>query len=531
MPDSPIPIDVLLVENIADDAVHLTHLLGELPICATRCQRCSRLGEALALLRDGSRPDIVFLDLDLPDAQNMDGLDLLLAYDPELLIVALLGPERQASSLEVIEAGAQDYLHKDQISLERLARVLRFALYRGRSDRILKGAAAAAESAIRAKSELLSKISRELRTPLNAIIGFTDLFESEFEETRDARRDRWLADLDSMRQAQGHLLQWIDEMLELAHLESGKVELERAEFSPAQLFEAVRIEYEEAAAEYGNTIRLAMDRNVPDFLVGDLRRIRGIVSCLVSNANKFTRDGEISISVAANPAHSRRSADASELTFSVKDNGVGIPEHLHEVIFEEFRQGNDAHSSRGDGLGLGLTICRQLCRLMNGDVKISSQEGTGTTAEVSIVLHKPMEPARAESARQTTGETGSLSGRRAVVVEDDEAFRQVLARSLEYVGIRVAHFASAEEAEANLAEHPEVDILLVDLHLPGKNGIELLRNFRRRRTAGLPPPRIIVATGDRSEEWRHECEAVGGAEILLKPFSVEALCERVASPQ
>lgn len=519
------------MEDLADDAVHVRHLLESLPIDLGRCERAATLELAIAGLREGLQPDVVFLDLTLPDARQLEAIDLLLAFDPNLVVIVMLDPEVADSSVAALEAGAHDYVLKSDLSAELLARVMRFALYRRRSHGVLASTMKSAEEAVKAKVKMLSKFNHELRTPMNAILGFTELFRLEIEETADPRRERWLGDVESMRLSQQHLLLLMNELLDLAKIEAGQLILEPTDFSPAQLFEECVDAYRNSATEKGNALLLRINEDVPEFLSGDAKRIRTVVNSLLNNANKFTHDGTITVAVHA-LARPGNDAGVHGLEFRVSDTGAGIPAEELERIFDEFHQVGQENSTHFGGLGLGLTICRQLCRLMGGDVQVASVEGNGSAFTVRLSLQ--------ESGGQSTRPGGSieparnplLHERTAIVVEDDEAFRQVLTRSLEYVGIKVSHFASAEEAELSLLEHPEVDIVLVDLHLPGKNGIELVRNLRRKPSLkGLPAPKVIVATGDRSQVWRDECEAIGGAEILLKPFSVEALCEKVLSLQ
>jgi signal transduction histidine kinase/BarA-like signal transduction histidine kinase len=520
------PLEILHIEDSVDDAFFFRVQLRAIDLEIGRLHQVGNLAQALQLIAGGATPDLVFLDLSLPDAWGLEGLEAFHQAHPELIVVVLTGSGDESLPLRALQTGAQDYVSKDGLSAELLARVIRFALYRAESRKMLQAAIEEAKRANLAKSRFLANIGHELRTPLNVIMGFTDLFQAEAGSLPEGERREVLNDLRTVSEAQSHLLDLLNDLIDMAKIESDQFRLEPSDFSMHQLVENVHALFRDAFARNGNQFSYEVRGELPDLLYGDPRRIRQLLVNLLSNANKFTREGHIGLSVECKPAIDP-SEDAYELMLEVSDTGIGISADQHQTIFEYFQQVDNSDTRSYEGSGLGLTICRQLAHMMGGEISVESDLGMGSTFTVCLKVA----PADVETRAIGTPESGpgllQLQHRKALVVEDESGSRRFVAQALRALGMDVTEAGSAEEAALSLVgDKNAFDFLIVDLHLPGKSGLDLVKAIKRTSTI-TPAPRVIVATGDRSEIIRERCAEEGIEYILFKPFAAEALCRQV----
>jgi signal transduction histidine kinase len=230
--------------------------------------------------------------------------------------------------------------------------------------------------ASRLKSEFLSTMSHELRTPLNAMIGFTELMLAGVAGPMNDKQKHQLGRVhaNSLR-----LLSLIDDVLDLSRIEAGRVEIQEEPFSPREMVTKVSTQTSSLAERKALRFVQTIEDNVPQTLLGDQARLEQVLLNLLSNAFKFTTNGEVELSVKAMP-------DTQQWIISVRDTGIGIPPHAQEYIFEEFRQVDGSSRRMYGGSGLGLAICRNLCRLMDGDIRVQSTLGEGSMFTVTLPL-------------------------------------------------------------------------------------------------------------------------------------------------
>jgi CheY-like chemotaxis protein len=402
----------------------------------------------------------------------------------------MMGGTMLEGSSERGVAFALDLTERRQAELERSARKM-------------------AEAANRAKSEFLATMSHELRTPLNAILGYAQMFGRD--PTLSARHHGYL---EVIRDSGEHLLTLIDEVLDLAKIEAGKLELEPTQMPLtrflATLQDIIRIKAEEKRLD------LAWDLGpgLPRAVRADQRRLRQILLNLLTNAVKFTDRGSVRLSVTFRPP--------TRLRFVVSDTGIGMSATQLQKLFEPFEQVSELRRRAG-GTGLGLAISRKLVRAMGGDIQVESRPGEGTT--FSFELDLPVDDLDTRPAASTTLVVGYRGPRKTVLVVDDvPENRTMLVDLLTPLGFNVLEAADALEA-LEQARQGRIDLVISDLVMPEMDGWELIRRLRESpELARLP---IIVASASSMTSGR-EMPATSRPDALLrKPVDLEELLKHM----
>jgi PAS domain S-box-containing protein len=363
----------------------------------------------------------------------------------------------------------------------------------------------AAESANRAKSVFLANMSHELRTPLNAILGFARLLQRQLPEPhRDAAR--------IIHQSGSHLLDLITDVLDLAKVESGRIELAPEIFHfPVFISEIAEI-FRLRAAEKGLSFELAAEASaLPGWVRCDERRLRQVLLNLLGNSLKFTETGGLTL---------RAETVGERVRLAVQDTGPGIPPELAERIFDPFFQ-VESRLHPAQGTGLGLAISRTLVRLMGGELRVESAPGAGSRFwfDLSLPPAPPGEPgAAAPAASEIVGIRGPAP--LVLVVDDDSQNRLFFQRALASVGMAAVMAGDGEAALAELRRR-RPGAAVVDLRMPRMNGYELIRRLRADPDfAGLP---VIATSASVFEEDRRRCLEAGADRFFPKPVDADAL--------
>ncbi len=344
----------------------------------------------------------------------------------------------------------------------------------------LEEATEAAKSANRAKSSFLSNMSHEIRTPINAIVGFAYLIR------RDPLTPRQLDELNKLSAASEHLLQIINDILDLSKIEAGKIALETIDFEPVRVIDKILNIVEEDAVRKSIPISLAFD-SVPPVVRGDGNRVAQILLNLMTNAVKFTEKGGITLSV------KRVSENRSTITleFRVQDTGIGITGEHMARLFDEFEQATDATTRKYGGTGLGLPITKRLTELMGGTIHVESAAGKGTTFCVVIPFAKSRQPA------MRPAELSRLEGMRALIIDDSGDECEILASLLSEIGIRSDFDRSGATGLGRLlaadAEGDPYRLLFVDYRMPQTDGIEVLQRVSHSNLRHKPLLIMVTA--------------------------------------
>jgi signal transduction histidine kinase/HPt (histidine-containing phosphotransfer) domain-containing protein/ActR/RegA family two-component response regulator len=396
------------------------------------------------------------------------------------------------------------------------ARVLSFRDITARvaAEKEAREAKEAAETANRAKSDFLDNVSHEIRTPLNGVLGLTRLLLSEDLGERQ-RRYVELADASA-----SSLLELIEDLLDLGKIESGRMELESTPFRLDELLEDVHDIYRLRAREQGLRFTLEVDPKVPQAVRGDAGRLRQVLNNLLSNALKFTAQGEFGLMV----GRSVLGRGSGMLRFTVYDTGIGIPFEVQQRLFTRFTQADRATGRRYGGTGLGLAIVKQLTDMMGGTILLQSEPGRGTSVRCELPLP---EAAPGDVPARAPAQTAAPAPRRAtrVLVAEDNQTNQVVVRGLlaqaGYQDVTVV--GDGEEVLAAVAA-AEFDLVLMDCRMPRIDGYEA---SRRLRAQGFTPP-IIALTANAAAGERERCLAWGMNEYLSKPIDPARLAQVLA---
>ena len=383
---------------------------------------------------------------------------------------------------------------------------------RRRVEAELQEATRLAEAANEAKTAFLANMSHELRTPMNAVIGAVALLQ----DTPLSEEQRMLA--DAVAQGGEALLAVINDVLDLSKIEAGGVELENVAFDPSKVPRTAVELLRPRAREKGVEVLLEPAEGVPGAVVGDPMRWRQIALNLVGNAVKFTEEGRVTVRLTG---ESGEGSDRCRLTLSVEDTGIGIPPDRMDRLFRPFSQIDSSTARRYGGTGLGLALSRRLAETMGGTLTAESEEGVGSTFRFEVELPTGRGRATSGEAHRFDRDLGHRSPLRILLAEDNELNRTLAVATLERFGYVPDLAEDGHEVLQKVAE-TEYDLVLMDVQMPGLDGLEATRRIRAERPVA-EGPRIVAMTANAMREDRERCLQAGMDDHLGKPLEPGSL--------
>ncbi|WP_293353145.1 MULTISPECIES: response regulator [unclassified Microcoleus] len=501
---------------------------------------------AIRAARSGS-PDLILLDIKMPE---MDGYEVCtqLKVDPktsEIPVIFISALDEVLDKVTAFKVGGVDFITKPFHVAEVLARIEHQLTIQRLKKQLIdrntelqqeiierKKAEEAAAAASLAKSQFVANMSHELRTPLNAILGFTQVMSRDSLLSHEN-----IENLRIINRSGQHLLELINDVLDLSKIEAGIIGLDERSFDLYQLLDTLEEMFQIKAETKNLQLRFSVQPNVPQYIKTDEKKLRVCLINLLGNAIKFTPNcGSIWLrAVQANqqPAKSEvdpnsNSDDSYFILFEVEDTGVGIATAEIDKLFEAFVQ-TEAGKQAADGTGLGLTITKKYVEIMGGDIEVDSVLGEGTIFKFNIrVFPATSSEITVATLQRAIALQPDQPVYRILAVDDNQENRLLLVKMLQPIGFEVREAENGLQA-VELWESWHPDLIWLDTRMPVMNGFEAVRQIRSKEKPSERRTVIIALTASTFEEKKGEILAAGCDDFVRKPFQEQMLFDKMAS--
>ncbi|ULT54411.1 response regulator [Neobacillus drentensis] len=393
------------------------------------------------------------------------------------------------------------------------------------------------------KSEFLANMSHELRTPLNSLLILAQMLMEKKNENLTEKQVEYIQTIYS---SGIDLLHLINEVLDLAKVEAGKIEVIQGEVQFETIMTFAERYFSPLARQKGLEFTIFLDEDLPNSIYTDEHRLNQILRNLLSNAYKFTEKGRVSLLIKKGvPVDSAKQTEPL-ISFTIMDTGIGISTDKQEVVFNAFIQADGTISRKYGGTGLGLSISRELAQLLGGFIELQSEEGAGSSFTLYLPLHQPKEneqpvPAFLETAvalheeeplgqsqpgnhlisEEVTREYSLMNGKKILIVDDDMRNIYALSSALEEFEIDVLFAENGREGIEVLQETPDIDLILMDIMMPEMDGFEAISHIRTKpEFQDLP---IVALTAKAMKHNREQCIEAGASDYISKPIDLDQL--------
>ncbi|MDP1746523.1 MAG: response regulator [Bacteroidota bacterium] len=532
--------DFMIVRDIIKDVVHHKYTIDWRP----------SYEEGLKSIAEKNH-DVYLIDYRLGAKTGLDLVKRAIEIGCEAPLIILTGENNFEIDNQAMNAGAADYIVKAAISGQMLESSIRYAIANTNHKKEMQELNAALEKRVksrtisleetlsklkksqielieaknkaeiaantaelcsRSKTDFLSCMSHEIRTPLNAIIGFTNVV---FDTNLTKKQKEYL---NAIKTSGNLLMVLINDILDLAKVEAGKMTFEYAPFNLSNSISEILQLFETKIKEAGLQLAFKVDPTIPEFLIGDSVRLNQIILNLVSNAIKFTKKGKISIEI------HKLNEDTENVTlaFSVTDTGIGIPQNNLNTIFDKFQQATTETSNIYGGTGLGLTIAKQLVELQGGTISVKSKVDKGSTFSFILSYKKIKSKFETETKEFVPKDLfGSpLIKNVKILVAEDESLNQLLISTLlEKFGFEIDIAGNGKIVLEKLKKN-NYDVVLMDLQMPEMNGFETTYHIRNGKNPTIP---IIALTANVTTTDVEKCRAAGMNDYISKPINTKLL--------
>lgn len=408
------------------------------------------------------------------------------------------------------------FTQEDVLVLEFISNQVAIAIQRRNMLDNLILARQRAEEAAQSKQQFMSTMSHEIRTPLNEVIGITNLL------LQGSPREDQMDYIKTLRFSGNHLLTLVNDVLDYNKIESGKIIFEQIPFSLTDFINDIMRSYSFRSRAKNLGFDIIKANDLPENVIGDPIRLNQILSNLLSNALKFTREGCIAVTI----REMERTGRVTRMEFTVKDTGIGIPKERHSMIFDSFTQASADTTRHYGGTGLGLAICKKLIELQGGEIVLESEPDKGSTFRFAMsfgIAEKEKATTTSEPAETYKG----LDGKKVLVAEDNRINFFVANKFLTGWGINVTHAENGKVA-LELLEKEDFDLVIMDLHMPVLDGIEATRIIRNSENPSIRSIPVIALTAAIMSESHDKINDLNINDYVLKPFKPRDLFDKIA---
>jgi two-component system, chemotaxis family, sensor kinase CheA len=501
------------------------------------------------------RPDLVLVDLEMPDMTGLELVERFVADTPEMPVIVISGTGDMNDVIQAHRLGAWDYISKPvdvnvllwaiERASERAKLILENRNNQEELEQKIKDRTRQLIKANQAKSRFLSNMSHELRTPLNSMLVLSELLA---QNKSGNLTDPQLQYVTTIHHSGKDLLRLIEDLLDLSKIEAGKMQLQLEELNLKEMLLDLQMLFEPMVEKKGLELSIHISEFVPQVILSDYQRMLQVLRNMVSNALKFTETGSIQVLIDRPVPGNSCLVDSDPdrtLAISVTDTGIGIPPDQCDLVFDEFKQADNAvGKTHYKGTGLGLPISRKLARALGGDIDFVSELNHGScftlylpealaterpvvSEPVKIPHTNPINDCIPVFGRSTpTEENTQFENRQILIVDDDPRNIFVLASVLEGRGARIVTASCGEEALNCLKSRAgEIDMILMDMVMPGDDGCQVIRQIRRLPKSDSLP--IIAITAHVLQNGRARCLRAGADDYLAKPVEINKLLRTV----
>ena len=501
---------------------------------------------AIRAARAGS-PDLILLDIKMPE---MDGYEVCmqLKADPktsEIPVIFISALDEVLDKVTAFQVGGVDFITKPFHVAEVLARIEHQLTIQRLKKQLLdrntelqqeiierKKAEEAAAAASLAKSQFVANMSHELRTPLNAILGFTEVMSRD-----SSLSDENLENLRIINRSGQHLLELINDVLDLSKIEAGIIALDERSFDLYQLLDTLEEMFQIKAETKNLQLNFFVQANVPQYIKTDEKKLRVCLINLLGNAIKFTLDGgciclRVSVESKQQLAESgiypnSTPGDPFLILFEVEDTGVGIAAAEIDTLFDAFVQ-TEAGRNAADGTGLGLTITKKYVQIMGGDIGFKSVLGEGTSFKFNIrVFPATSSEITVPTLQRVIGLEADQPIYRILAIDDNQENRRLLVKMLQPIGFEVREAENGHQG-VEIWESWQPHLIWLDTRMPVMDGFEAVRQIRTKEKQTQWRTVIIALTASTFEERKGEIIAAGCDDFVRKPFQEQILFDKMA---